>query len=89
MIQVQWVCGSFVYSIIYYHKLSHCLSFGFLRAHVDSAGHYFEQSLNAYRNSAGPHDPAFLTAQDDFCRFLLFSGQQEVTNIHTRNDTHL
>ncbi|TNN50682.1 Tetratricopeptide repeat protein 23 [Liparis tanakae] len=40
-------------------------------------GCYFEESLSAYKNSAGPQDPAFLTAQDDFCRFLLLSGQQE------------
>lgn len=50
----------------------------FPHADVDSAGHYFEESLSAYRNSAGPHDPAFLAAQDDFCRFLLCNGKQEV-----------
>lgn len=44
----------------------------------DSAGQYFEQSLSAYKNCAGPESPAFLTAQDDFCRYLLVSGQQEV-----------
>ncbi|XP_058501220.1 tetratricopeptide repeat protein 23 isoform X2 [Solea solea] len=44
---------------------------------VDSTGHYFEQSLSAYENSVGAQDPAFLSAQDDFCRFLLFNGQQE------------
>uniref|UniRef100_A0A667Z331 Tetratricopeptide repeat domain 23 n=1 Tax=Myripristis murdjan TaxID=586833 RepID=A0A667Z331_9TELE len=44
---------------------------------VDSAGPYFEQSLTAYKNSVGPQDPAFLTVQDDFCRFLLLNGQQE------------
>lgn len=50
----------------------------FACAGSDSAGQHFEQSLNAYKNLAGPQDPAFLTVQDDFCRFLLFSGQQEV-----------
>lgn len=45
--------------------------------HNDSAERYFEQSLSAYKNSAGPQDPAFLAAQDDFCRFLLLNGQQE------------
>lgn len=49
----------------------------------DSAGLYFEQSLSAYKHCAGPQDPAFLTAQDDFCRFLLLSDQQEVTHNHT------
>ncbi|XP_068595514.1 tetratricopeptide repeat protein 23 [Brachionichthys hirsutus] len=43
----------------------------------DSAGHYFEQSLTAYKNTVGPQDPAFLTAQDDFCRYLLSNGQQK------------
>lgn len=43
-----------------------------------TAGDYFEQSLSAYRRSVGEEDPAFLTAQDDFCRFLLLKGQQEV-----------
>lgn len=65
----------------------------FPHAGVDSAGHYFEQSLSAYKNSAGPHDPAFLAAQDDFCRFLLFTGQQEVmhtdTHSHIYKHTHL
>lgn len=45
---------------------------------VDSAARYFEQSLSEYKNSVGPQDPAFLSAQDDFCRFLLMNGQQEV-----------
>ncbi|XP_074533433.1 tetratricopeptide repeat protein 23 isoform X2 [Halichoeres trimaculatus] len=45
--------------------------------HNDSAEHYFEQSLSEYRSSAGPLDPTFLAVQDDYCRFLLFSGQQE------------
>ncbi|KAM7414518.1 hypothetical protein PAMA_019367 [Pampus argenteus] len=40
-------------------------------------GHYFEQSLNSYKNSVGLQDPAFLAAQDDFCHFLLLNGQQE------------
>ncbi|XP_010732600.3 tetratricopeptide repeat protein 23 [Larimichthys crocea] len=59
------------------HSLALILSAAAEPHHNDSAGHYFEQSLNAYRNSAGPQDPAFLAAQDDFCRFLLFNGQQE------------
>ncbi|CAB1460714.1 unnamed protein product [Pleuronectes platessa] len=45
--------------------------------HNESAGQYFEQSLSAYKNSVGPQDPAFLTAQDHFCRFLLLNDQQE------------
>ncbi|CAG13081.1 unnamed protein product [Tetraodon nigroviridis] len=43
----------------------------------ESAGQHFERSLNAYKKLAGLQDPAFLTVQDDFCRFLLLSGQQE------------
>lgn len=50
----------------------------FVCAGSDSAAQHFEQSLDAYRNLAGPQDPAFLTVQDDFCRFLLFGGQKEV-----------
>ncbi|XP_070686701.1 tetratricopeptide repeat protein 23 [Pempheris klunzingeri] len=59
------------------HSLALMLSAAAEPHHNDSAGHYFEQSLSAYKNSAGPQDPAFLSAQDDFCRFLLFNGQQE------------
>lgn len=54
-------------------------------ANSDSAGQHFEQSLNTYKNLADSQDPAFLTVQDDFCRFLLFSGQQEVLNAHSHN----
>uniref|UniRef100_A0A8P4K077 Tetratricopeptide repeat domain 23 n=1 Tax=Dicentrarchus labrax TaxID=13489 RepID=A0A8P4K077_DICLA len=59
------------------HSLALILSAAAEPHHNDSAGHYFEQSLSAYRNSAGPQDPAFLAAQDDFCRFLLCNGKQE------------
>ncbi|XP_037622878.1 tetratricopeptide repeat protein 23 [Sebastes umbrosus] len=59
------------------HSLALILSAAAGPHHNDSAGRYFEQSLSAYKSSAGPQDPAFLTAQDDFCRFLLLSGQQE------------
>ncbi|XP_029290698.1 tetratricopeptide repeat protein 23 isoform X2 [Cottoperca gobio] len=59
------------------HSLALILSAAAEPHHNDSAGHYFEQSLSAYKNSAGTQDPAFLTTQDDFCRFLLLSGQQE------------
>ncbi|XP_036961707.1 tetratricopeptide repeat protein 23 isoform X2 [Acanthopagrus latus] len=59
------------------HSLALILSAAAEHNHNESAGHYFEQSLSAYENSAGPHDPAFLSAQDDYCRFLLFNGQQE------------
>lgn len=50
----------------------------FVCAGSESAGQHFERSLNAYKKLAGLQDPAFLTVQDDFCRFLLLSGQQEV-----------
>ncbi|KAK9516726.1 hypothetical protein VZT92_024642 [Zoarces viviparus] len=62
-------------------QISHSLALVLAAAaephHNESAGCYFEQSLSAYQNSAGSQDPAFLVAQDDFCRFLLLSGQQE------------
>ncbi|KAM4573784.1 tetratricopeptide repeat protein 23 isoform 1-T1 [Odontesthes bonariensis] len=62
-------------------QISHSLALILLAAaephHNDTAGHYFEQSLSAYKTSVGPQDPAFLAAQDDFCRFLLINGQQE------------
>ncbi|XP_044049982.1 tetratricopeptide repeat protein 23 isoform X2 [Siniperca chuatsi] len=59
------------------HSLALILSAAAEPHHNDSAGQYYEQSLSAYKNSAGPQDPAFLAAQDDFCRFLLLNGQQE------------
>lgn len=59
------------------HSLALILSAAAEPHHNDSAGHYFEQSLSAYKNSVGPQDPAFLAAQDDFCRFLLMNGQQK------------
>ncbi|XP_017261505.1 tetratricopeptide repeat protein 23 isoform X2 [Kryptolebias marmoratus] len=59
------------------HSLAMILSAAAEPRHNDAAGQYFEQSLSAYRNSVGLQDPAFLTAQDDFCRFLLINGQQE------------
>ncbi|XP_041651977.1 tetratricopeptide repeat protein 23 [Cheilinus undulatus] len=59
------------------HSLALILSAAAEPHHNDAAVQYFEQSLSAYKNSAGPQDPAFLAVQDDFCRFLLFNGQQE------------
>ncbi|CAK6951102.1 LOW QUALITY PROTEIN: tetratricopeptide repeat protein 23 [Scomber scombrus] len=62
-------------------QISHSLALIFSATaephHNDSAGHHFEQSLSSYQNSVGLEDPAFLAAQDDFCRFLLLNGQQE------------
>lgn len=57
--------------------------FFFLFAAVDAVGQYFEQSLSAYKNSVGLQDPAFLSVQDDFCRFLLINGQREVKHNRT------
>ncbi|KAM9754649.1 tetratricopeptide repeat protein 23 isoform 2-T2 [Menidia menidia] len=59
------------------HSLALILSSAAESHHNDTADHYFEQSLAAYKKSVGPQDPAFLAAQDDFCRFLLINGQQE------------
>uniref|UniRef100_A0A3Q3LUR9 Tetratricopeptide repeat domain 23 n=1 Tax=Mastacembelus armatus TaxID=205130 RepID=A0A3Q3LUR9_9TELE len=61
-----------IYTKINMHRL--CV---FAHTGVESAGHYFEQSLSAYKNCVGVQDPAFLAAQDDFCRFLLLNDQQE------------
>ncbi|KAF7224511.1 tetratricopeptide repeat protein 23 [Nothobranchius furzeri] len=62
-------------------QISHCLAMILSSAaephHNEAAGHYFEQSLGAYKKSVGLQDPAFLNAQDDFCRFLLANGRQE------------
>ncbi|XP_030621190.1 tetratricopeptide repeat protein 23 [Chanos chanos] len=44
---------------------------------VDSAVHYFEESVNAYRNALGPEDAQTLSVQDDYSRFLLLNGQHE------------
>lgn len=59
------------------HSLALILSAVAEPRHNERAGEYFEQSLSGYRGSVGVHDPAFLSAQDDFCRFLLLNGQQE------------
>ncbi|KAK0136259.1 Tetratricopeptide repeat protein 23 [Merluccius polli] len=45
--------------------------------HNESAAHYFEESLDVYRNTVGSQDPTFLSAQDDYCHFLLINGQKE------------
>ncbi|XP_054887754.1 tetratricopeptide repeat protein 23 isoform X2 [Poeciliopsis prolifica] len=59
------------------HSLAMILSAAPDQHHNETAGHYFEQSLRAYKNSVGPLDPAFLAAQDDFCRYLLINGQEK------------
>ncbi|XP_037538805.1 tetratricopeptide repeat protein 23 [Nematolebias whitei] len=59
------------------HSLAMILSAAPEPHHNDAAGQYFEQSLSAYKNSVGLQDPAFLSVQDDFCRFLLINGQRE------------
>ncbi|XP_029952892.1 tetratricopeptide repeat protein 23 isoform X2 [Salarias fasciatus] len=59
------------------HSLALILSAAAEPHHNESAGQYFEQSLSSYRTAVGELDPAFLTAQDDFCRFLLISGEKK------------
>ncbi|XP_029991826.1 tetratricopeptide repeat protein 23 isoform X2 [Sphaeramia orbicularis] len=59
------------------HSLALILSAVAEPQHNERAGEYFEQSLSGYRSSVGAHDPVFLSAQDDFCRFLLLNGQQQ------------
>lgn len=59
------------------HSLALLLSTSAPSQHNEGAGEYFEQSLTLYRRSVGERNPAFLTAQDDFCRFLLLRGQHE------------
>ncbi|XP_028814247.1 tetratricopeptide repeat protein 23 [Denticeps clupeoides] len=45
--------------------------------HNDSAAHYFEESLSAYRTVVGAQDAKTLAVQDDYCRFLLQTNQHE------------
>ncbi|XP_077104984.1 tetratricopeptide repeat protein 23 [Siphateles boraxobius] len=45
--------------------------------HYDSAAHFFEECISAYRSALGPQDTLTLSAQDDFSHFLLLTGQQE------------
>ncbi|XP_067090582.1 tetratricopeptide repeat protein 23 [Osmerus mordax] len=45
--------------------------------HNDSATKYFLESLTAYRSLLGPQDAVTLSVQDDYCRFLLLTGQQQ------------
>ncbi|XP_051512635.1 tetratricopeptide repeat protein 23-like [Myxocyprinus asiaticus] len=45
--------------------------------HNDSAAHLFKESISAYTSARGPQDPLTLSAQDDYCHFLLLTGQQE------------
>ncbi|KAK7152119.1 hypothetical protein R3I94_008452 [Phoxinus phoxinus] len=45
--------------------------------HNDSAAHFFEECISAYRSALGPQDTLTLSAQDDFSHFLLLTGQQE------------
>ncbi|XP_016320757.1 tetratricopeptide repeat protein 23-like [Sinocyclocheilus anshuiensis] len=44
---------------------------------VDSAAHFFKESISVYRSALGPQDTLTLSAQDDFSHFLLLTGQQE------------
>lgn len=59
------------------HSLALALSTAAQPQHRDSAGQYFLESLSAYRNSLGPQDAVTLSVQDDYCRFLLLTGQQQ------------
>ncbi|XP_066558049.1 tetratricopeptide repeat protein 23 [Amia ocellicauda] len=43
----------------------------------DSAVQFFEESLSGYRSSLKPQDPTVLSVQDDYCRYLILSGNQE------------
>lgn len=59
------------------HSLALLLSASAQSQHNDRAREYFEQSLTLFQKSVGERDQAFLTTQDDFCRFLLLRGQHE------------
>ncbi|KAJ8003227.1 hypothetical protein DPEC_G00167210 [Dallia pectoralis] len=48
-----------------------------LPLHTESAAHWFDESLSAYRSSLDPQDAVILNLQDDYCRFLLVTGHQE------------
>ncbi|XP_063053551.1 tetratricopeptide repeat protein 23 [Engraulis encrasicolus] len=45
--------------------------------HQDSAAHYFEESLSAYRSTVGPADAMTLSVLNDYSHFLLQTEQQE------------
>lgn len=53
-----------------------CISFP---VSIDSAAHFFEECISAYRSALGQEDTLTLSAQDDFSHFLLLTGQQEVS----------
>ncbi|KAJ0069469.1 hypothetical protein NL108_006056, partial [Boleophthalmus pectinirostris] len=59
------------------HRLALLMSTSANSQHNESAGDYFEQSLSLYRSSAGERDLSYLSAQDDYCRYLLLRGQHE------------
>nr|XP_015199202.1 PREDICTED: tetratricopeptide repeat protein 23 [Lepisosteus oculatus] len=60
---------------------AHSLALAYSRTgeseHSDSAVRFFEQSLSSYRRTLGPEHSLLLSAQDDYCHFLLISGQRE------------
>ncbi|XP_031420274.1 tetratricopeptide repeat protein 23 [Clupea harengus] len=59
------------------HSLALAYSIAAEPNHNDSAAHYFEESLSAYRSVVGPEDATTLAVLDDYSRFLLQTGQQE------------
>ncbi|KAL2094085.1 hypothetical protein ACEWY4_011397 [Coilia grayii] len=62
-------------------RVAHSLALAYSTAaephHNDSAVHYFEESLSAYRSVVGPEDAMTLSVLDDYSCFLLQTGQQE------------
>ncbi|KAJ0029184.1 hypothetical protein NQD34_004181, partial [Periophthalmus magnuspinnatus] len=59
------------------HRLALLMSTSANSQHNESAGDHFEQSLSLYQSSVGEGDPSYLSALDDYCRYLLLRGQHE------------
>ncbi|XP_010891003.4 tetratricopeptide repeat protein 23 isoform X2 [Esox lucius] len=73
--------------------IAHCLALAYSTVaeplHNETAAQYFEESLRAYRSSLGPQDAVTLNVQDDYCHFLLLTGQQERFVEIQRESLHL
>ncbi|KAG9340754.1 hypothetical protein JZ751_020346 [Albula glossodonta] len=59
------------------HSLALAYSTSGKPGHTDTALQFFEESLGVYMKMLGPQDALTLSVQDDLCRLLLLTGQQE------------
>ncbi|KAH1184414.1 hypothetical protein KIL84_015030 [Mauremys mutica] len=51
--------------------------------HKDLAEKYFQESINAFKEAEGMESAKCLGAVDDFCQFLIATGQQECLYLQT------